>query len=134
MKLRWAFFVAVGGFFLMTLIAFAFYYTDTYSSGDPGIVVIRISCHQVTQDEAQTLINYYQPKAPVYVQYFLWLDHALTWQWEPNLPGCPITTLGGSPPVSFELGLVGWISLTIATFAYSLRTRRVDLPGSRPPK
>lgn len=122
MKPRWAIAVSIVGFFLITGVVFVYSPDNPYMSG--SAILVRPSCHTVTAAELQSLNNFYQRPAPIYVRYFFWLGQGLLGQWQPQLPSCPVTVSLGSSVLYFEVGLVAWVVLTVAVIAYSLTSRR----------
>ena len=127
LRLLWAILFSIGvstvGFFLMTAAVFSFSPGSPYSYGNSGIL-IQFGCHYVTAAEIQAVRDFYQFNEPTYIQYFAWLTHALTGQWQPQLPGCQLQLPADSSQFYFEVGMLFWIVSTVALLTYSFVNHR----------
>jgi ABC-type dipeptide/oligopeptide/nickel transport system permease component len=117
--------VSIIVFFLITDVVFALSPGSPYSN-NPFVIQFG-KCP--SPSAAQAVKDFYQFNEPTYVQYFTWLTHALTGQWQPQLPDCQLQLPADSSPFYFEVGMLIWVASTVALLAYSLvshRTRPLD--------
>jgi len=135
LRLLWAIVVSIIfsiiGFFIMTGVVFAFSPGSPYSN-NPFVIQFG-ECP--SPGAAQAVRDFYQFDQPTYVQYLIWLTHALTGQWQPQVLGCQLQMPADSSPFYFEVGLFVWVVFTVALLAYSLvshRTRPQDSFAQHP--